>query len=109
VRGERARLGGIASQKATAFERLEMRLDGRRGRKTDAFADLPHGRRVAALGGVVADDLEDALLFFCGGAFRHDGCSLHENRRSIETSDGARPSGEAGVADWVKLLVWPNP
>ena len=57
ARAHRAGLRRVARDQASALQSLEMRVDGRGGRKADALADLTHRGRVAPLGGKGAYDV----------------------------------------------------
>src|SRR5579885_2125678 len=56
------RLGRIAADEAVFLERLEVGVDRRGGRQPHALADLADRRRVAPLGGELANHLEYAAL-----------------------------------------------
>jgi hypothetical protein len=71
ARDEGAGLRRVAAQEAALLERLEVRLDRRRRREPDAFADLPDRRRVPALGRELANDVENALLAVGRGSLGH--------------------------------------
>ena len=59
---DRAGLGRVAAQQPDLLEVGEMGMHrGRRG-EADSFADVAHGGRIAVLGGVLADEVEDLLL-----------------------------------------------
>src|ERR1019366_3364994 len=55
-------LRGVAPQKADLLQVGQMRVHGRRGRQAHRLADVAHRGRVAVLGGVLADEVEDLLL-----------------------------------------------
>jgi len=59
---ERARLGWIAPQHADLFEVRQVRVHRRRRGQPDGLADVPHRRRIAVLGRVLADEVVDLLL-----------------------------------------------
>ena len=59
---ERARLRRVAAQQPGPLEVREMRVDGRRRREPDRFADLADGRRVAVAVDVVDEEAPDLLL-----------------------------------------------
>jgi hypothetical protein len=56
------RLGRIALQHAERLELGEVRVNRRGRMQTDGLADLTHRRRVAVLGQIAADVVEDLAL-----------------------------------------------
>src|SRR3954451_15147495 len=75
-----------------------MRVHGRRRREPHGLADIPHGGRVAVLGRIALDEVEDLLLalgevHLSGLLARHDerGCS-NVCSYDITASDGNKHS-----------------
>jgi NAD(P)-dependent dehydrogenase (short-subunit alcohol dehydrogenase family) len=61
---DRPRFGRVAAQQPDLLQVRQVRVHGRGRVQPHRFADLAHGRRVAGLGRVLADEVEDLLLPF---------------------------------------------
>jgi hypothetical protein len=59
---DRPRLARIAPQQPDLLEVRQMRMHRRRRGQSDRLADVAHRRRVAVLGRVALDEVEDLLL-----------------------------------------------